>query len=105
MVYASSDQIGSPAKFYTLLQEASKKMPIARNHEGSYLTFTSVDGLVFAADLFVAGYACCWLDQACLPFRIAGPHTDSTIGVLATSHRVSSRELSQSLHLGWYCLV
>ncbi|KAE9968533.1 hypothetical protein EG327_011013 [Venturia inaequalis] len=64
MVYVSSDQIGSPAKFYTLLQEASKKMPIARNEEGSYLTFASVDGLVFAADLFVAGYACCWLDQA-----------------------------------------
>lgn len=63
MVYLSSDLIGSPGKFYTLLQEASKKMPIARNHAGSYLTFASVDGLVFAADLFVAGYACCWLDQ------------------------------------------
>ncbi|TLD28038.1 hypothetical protein E2P81_ATG06384 [Venturia nashicola] len=64
MVYVTSDKIGSPAKFYTLLQEASVKMPISRNHEGSYLTFASVDGLVFAADLFVAGYACCWLDQA-----------------------------------------
>lgn len=48
LVYATSDLIGSPSKFYDLLLEASEKMPIARNHEGSYLTFRSVDGLIFA---------------------------------------------------------
>ena len=30
-------------------------MPIADNFEGSYLTFKSINGLVFAIDLLVAG--------------------------------------------------
>jgi len=30
-------------------------MPIAGNYEGSYLTFKSINGLVFAIDLLVAG--------------------------------------------------
>jgi Na+/proline symporter len=63
MVYSTSEEIGSPSKFYDLLQQASEKMPIARNHEGSYLTFKSVDGLIFAVDLFVAGFSTVWLDQ------------------------------------------
>ncbi|MCJ1416454.1 urea active transporter [Xylographa parallela] len=38
-------------------------MPIADNYEGSYLTFKSVNGLVFAIDLLVAGFSTVWLDQ------------------------------------------
>ena len=64
LVYATSDLVGSPDKFYDLLLEASKKMPIATNPEGSYLAFKSVDGLVFAIDLFAAGFSTVWLDQA-----------------------------------------
>ena len=30
-------------------------MPIGGNYQGSYLTFKSIDGLVFAIDLLVAG--------------------------------------------------
>lgn len=63
-MYATNDVVGSPAKFYDLLVEASAKMPIAGNHEGSYLTFKSNEGLVFAIDLFVAGFSTVWLDQA-----------------------------------------
>ncbi|CAJ2504555.1 Uu.00g119490.m01.CDS01 [Anthostomella pinea] len=63
-MYATSDVVGSIDKFYDLLQEASKKMPIAGNHNGSYLTFKSNDGLVFAIDLLVAGFSNVWLDQA-----------------------------------------
>ncbi|KAH8819405.1 Sodium:solute symporter family-domain-containing protein [Xylogone sp. PMI_703] len=63
-MYATNPIVGSPSKFYDLLIEASAKMPIARNHEGSYLTFKSIDGLVFAIDLFVAGFSTVWLDQA-----------------------------------------
>ncbi|KAI9761817.1 MAG: hypothetical protein M4579_000756 [Chaenotheca gracillima] len=63
-IYATSDTIGSPSRFYDLLVEASQKMPIARNYEGSYLTFKSVEGLVFAIDLLVAGFSTVWLDQA-----------------------------------------
>ena len=64
LMYATSDVVGSPSKFYALLIEASEKMPIARNVEGSYLTFRSVDGLIFAIDLLVAGFCTVWLDQA-----------------------------------------
>lgn len=64
LVYATSDLVGSPSKLYDLLQEASEKMPIAKNTDGSYLAFKSVDGLVFAFDLFVSGFTTVWLDQA-----------------------------------------
>lgn len=65
MAYATSDLIGSPGKLYDLLIEASEKMPIAKNAgDGSYLTFRSVDGLVFAIDLLAAGFSTVWLDQA-----------------------------------------
>ncbi|KAK8200038.1 Sodium:solute symporter family-domain-containing protein [Phyllosticta capitalensis] len=64
LVYATSDTIGSTGKFYDLLVEASEKMPIATNVDGSYLSFRSVDGLVFAMDLLVCGFCCVWLDQA-----------------------------------------
>jgi urea-proton symporter len=39
-------------------------MRIAKKHEGSYLTFKSDNGLVFAVDLLVAGFSTVWLDQA-----------------------------------------
>ena len=64
LVYATSDLVGSIDKFYDLLLDASKAMPIATNTNGSYLAFRSVDGLVFAIDLFAAGFSTVWLDQA-----------------------------------------
>lgn len=64
LMYATSDLVGSPSKLYDLLQEASEKMSIAKNTDGSYLAFKSVDGLVFAFDLFVSGFTTVWLDQA-----------------------------------------
>lgn len=64
LISATSDLVGSPAKLYELLQEASKTMPIERNTDGSYLAFHSVGGLIFAIDLFVAGFTTVWLDQA-----------------------------------------
>ena len=56
--------MGSPARFYELLQEASAEIPIAGNRDGSYLTMKSNNGLVFAIDLLVAGFSTVWLDQA-----------------------------------------
>ncbi|KAH9837431.1 solute symporter family transporter [Teratosphaeria destructans] len=64
LVYATSDKVGSISDFYDLLQQASKTMPISRNTDGSYLTFRSVDGLIFAMDLLFAGICTVWLDQA-----------------------------------------
>ncbi|KAK7729229.1 urea permease [Diaporthe eres] len=64
-MYATSPTVGSIGKFYDLLLEAGKDMPIPGNaHNGSYLTFKSDDGLVFAIDLLVAGFCTVWLDQA-----------------------------------------
>lgn len=64
-MYATSPAVGSIGEFYDLLVAAGEKMPIAGNaHGGSYLTFKSNDGLVFAIDLLVAGFCTVWLDQA-----------------------------------------
>jgi Na+/proline symporter len=63
-IYSTNPAVGSPSKFYDLLVEASAKIPIKDNAHGSYLTFKSNGGLVFAADLFVAGFSTVWLDQA-----------------------------------------
>lgn len=64
-IYATNPVVGSISKFYDLLLEAGQNMPIASNaHGGSYLTFKSDDGLVFAVDLLVAGFCTVWLDQA-----------------------------------------
>ena len=60
MVYATSDLIGSPTKFYDMLLKASESMPIPGNVDKSYLSFRSVDGLVFAIDLFAAGFSTVW---------------------------------------------
>lgn len=64
LIHATSGLAGSPSKLYDLLLEASKKMPIDRNTEGSYLSFRSVDGLVFAIDILISGFSTVWLDQA-----------------------------------------
>ncbi|CAK5262882.1 unnamed protein product [Mycena citricolor] len=56
---------GGIDRFYDLLLEAQRTRPIPNNaHGGSYLTFKSNDGLVFAVDLLVAGFCTVWLDQA-----------------------------------------
>lgn len=47
-VYLPNGPIGGLDRFYDLLVEASEKMPIEGNYQGSYLTFKSNDGLVFA---------------------------------------------------------
>jgi len=84
-MYASSPVTGgSISKFYDLLLEASEKMPISGNaHNGSYLTFKSNDGLVFAIDLLVAGFANVWLDQAYWQRAIASRPETSVKAYLA----------------------
>jgi len=63
-IYSTNPAAGSPSEFYDLLTEASTKMRIKENAQGSYLTFKSNEGLVFPVDLFVAGFSMVWLDQA-----------------------------------------
>ena len=37
-VYATSDQIGSPARMHTLLQKVAADNPVPGNAKGSYMT-------------------------------------------------------------------
>ncbi|KAL2843242.1 hypothetical protein BJX68DRAFT_270251 [Aspergillus pseudodeflectus] len=63
-VYTADDYIGSPGRMWELLMEAADRSPIAGNAEGSWLTFRSDGGLIFAAVLFLGGFSTVWLDQA-----------------------------------------
>ncbi|KAI0011411.1 urea active transporter 1 [Xylariaceae sp. FL0662B] len=69
---------GNIGRFYDLLRQASERMPIRGNYNGSYLTFKSDDGLVFAVDLLVAGFSNVWLDQAYWQRAIASRPETST---------------------------
>ncbi|KAH8661977.1 urea transporter [Xylariales sp. PMI_506] len=63
-MYATNPVVGGIGHFYELLQEAGNVRPVSGNHNGSYLTFKSDGGLIFAIDLLVAGFCNVWLDQA-----------------------------------------
>ena len=97
MVYATSDLIGSIDKFYDLLVDASKTMPIATNTEGSYLAFRSVDGLVFAIDLFAAGFSTVWLDQAYWQRAIASKPETSVRAYILVSQLIQKPRFQTAL--------
>ncbi|KAH8898882.1 urea transporter [Thozetella sp. PMI_491] len=83
-MYATSPITGSISKFYDLLMAAKETIPIPGNaHGGSYLTFKSNDGLVFAIDLLVAGFSNVWLDQAYWQRAIASRPETSVKAYLA----------------------
>jgi Na+/proline symporter len=46
-VYATSPILGSPARVWELLHQASVNSPVIGNAEGSYLTMRSKSGLIF----------------------------------------------------------
>jgi Na+/proline symporter len=46
-VYATSPILGSPARVWELLREASIDTPVEGNAQGSYLTMRSKSGLIF----------------------------------------------------------
>ena len=48
IVYLPGGALGGLDRFYDLLVEAGETRPIEGNYQGSYLTFKSVGGLVFA---------------------------------------------------------
>lgn len=106
-MYTSNSVVGSPGKLYDLLVEASIKAPVPGNHEGSYLSFRSEGGILFAiGKLIPSSYNFCQLliitsRSLCYRvfLRLARP------GILAASHRISSRDQRQSIHLWCYGLV
>jgi Na+/proline symporter len=64
VVYATSDQIGSPAKMVELLEAEAITHPIAGNKNGSYLTFDSLHGGIFGILNIIGNFATVYLDQA-----------------------------------------
>lgn len=50
-VYTKSAIIGSPARLHELLTEAAKTTPVIGNHHGSYLTYRSRPGAIFAVQV------------------------------------------------------
>lgn len=63
LAYATGDAIGSPRKLYDLLLVAGDQRPVPGNHQGSYLTFGTHDGMILAVDLLIGGIATVWTDQ------------------------------------------
>lgn len=61
--FATSDEIGSPAAMWELLQKAAIANPVANNAEGSYMTMRSNSGLVFAGCTLATGFAGVFCDQ------------------------------------------
>lgn len=60
-VYTRGDKIGSPQKMWDLLQELE---PVANNYHGSYLTFRSRQGAIFAVQSIITGFGLVTCDQA-----------------------------------------
>lgn len=64
VVYATSSMIGSPEAMYDLLQSAAAAAPVADNAEGSYVTFSSVGGVIFGIINVIGNFGTVFLDQS-----------------------------------------
>ncbi|KAG0057236.1 hypothetical protein BGZ83_000649 [Gryganskiella cystojenkinii] len=74
--YATSDLIGSPGKMFELLQAASALHPVDGNHEGSYLTMASSQGLMFGIINLCSNFGTVFIDNAYWQRAIAAsPHS------------------------------
>ncbi|KAA1479072.1 urea permease [Dentipellis sp. KUC8613] len=63
VTYASSSIIGSPAKMWELLTDLAKTTPVEGNYHGSYLTFRSRPGAIFAVQSIITGFGLVNCDQ------------------------------------------
>lgn len=74
-VYTNGDKIGSPQKMWELLESLP---PVEDNYKGSYLTFRSKQGAIFAVISVVTGFGLVVNDQAYLSRAVASdPKTTS----------------------------
>jgi Na+/proline symporter len=62
-VYTSNALIGSPAKMFELLAQASIERPVTGNQDGSYLTLKSNFALIFGVIQLCSGLGTVFLDQ------------------------------------------
>ncbi|KAI8369863.1 Sodium:solute symporter family-domain-containing protein [Choanephora cucurbitarum] len=63
-VYCTSPQIGSIGTMYDLLEAASKKTPIVDNEQGSLVTMSSLQSLIFGIINIVGNFGTVFLDNA-----------------------------------------
>ena len=74
--YTTSDLIGSPGKMYELLEQAAIRHPVEGNHEGSYLTMASSQGLMFGIINLCSNFGTVFIDNAYWQRAIAAsPHS------------------------------
>ncbi|KAI8081683.1 Sodium:solute symporter family-domain-containing protein [Halteromyces radiatus] len=62
-VYSTSPLIGSPGKMYDLLVASSIKTPIVDNEQGSLVTFSSLQALIFGIINIVGNFGTVFLDN------------------------------------------
>jgi Na+/proline symporter len=62
--FASSAKIGSPSEFAEMLTQVAKTTPVGGNYQGSYLTFRSRGGGIFAVQSIITGFGLVNCDQA-----------------------------------------
>ncbi|KAI9007402.1 hypothetical protein BC832DRAFT_614577 [Gaertneriomyces semiglobifer] len=77
-VYATNDLVGSPSRMYDLLKVAAERHPVEDNADGSYLTMSSVQGLIFGIINLVGNFGTVFVDQAYWQRAIAA-HPGSTV--------------------------
>ncbi|KAI9272012.1 Sodium:solute symporter family-domain-containing protein [Sporodiniella umbellata] len=63
-VYTSSPKIGSISNMYDLLIQASSKSPVANNQDGSLVTMSSLQALIFGVINIVGNFGTVFVDNA-----------------------------------------
>ncbi|KAF8180098.1 urea transporter [Pholiota molesta] len=63
VVFTGSNVVGSPAKLHELLVTAAELWPVEGNYHGSYLTFRSRPGAIFAVQSIITGFGLVTCDQ------------------------------------------
>ncbi|KAI0632661.1 Na+/solute symporter [Trametes polyzona] len=77
-VYGASDATKSIGDIYDLLVQAGKDTPVDGNHNGSYLTMKSNQGLVFGAATILTGFSGVFCDQGYWQRAIASAPRSTT---------------------------
>ncbi|KII91723.1 hypothetical protein PLICRDRAFT_105905 [Plicaturopsis crispa FD-325 SS-3] len=63
IVFTKSAIVGSPARLWELLVAAAELAPVVDNYHGSYLTFQSRSGAIFAVQSIITGFGLVTCDQ------------------------------------------
>ncbi|KIJ96893.1 hypothetical protein K443DRAFT_271420 [Laccaria amethystina LaAM-08-1] len=63
IIMTGPDTIGSPTRLHELLVTASELWPVEGNYHGSYLTFRSRPGAIFAVQSIITGFGLVTCDQ------------------------------------------